>query len=532
MDRNVTFLGEFSKKLVTNTFFNFLGRCWSFILTLLLTPYILSRLDVRDFGTWVLMTIFISAFNPGQVPLFDLGAVFMKYISEYYTYEDYEGIHRVLVCGLFFYGLFGIALTSGGILLERPLFHLFHISDDASSAYFLVLVASAISNISAMLLSVFKGIQRMDKSNSLEIRLSILNAAGTIVFLRIGWGIFGLAANALLNAGLAVIVTWWAVRRMIPKIGMSVNLDKTLLRDMLAYGMKVQVSSFGGLVSFQVPKLIISRFLGTAAVSFYEVSSRLTLFMRALPLVMISALIPATSELRARKDRDRILQTYLMASKYVAMLTVAMAAFLITEARSVLTLWLGKGFESSVVLVQILAIGFGANILGGPASQTGAGVGRPEYDMRGTVLLAVLTPILGIALVHSFGAAGAAAGTTIAFCAATGYLLVAFHRNYVKNSVRTVLETIYLRPIAGSVFGALAVKGFHTLLPQLSASDSVRYMIPMKLGVDFGVFAAIYLVVLVVFRQVTAIDWNNFLSLIAFGLQLLRHPSRMLSDEN
>ena len=256
MDGNVTFLGEFSKKLVTNTFFNFLGRCWNFILTLLLTPYILSRLDVHDFGTWVLMTIFISAFNPGQVPLFDLGGVFMKYISEYYTYEDYAGINRVLLCGMFFYGLFGIALTSGGLLLERPLFHLFHISDGASSAYFLVLVASAISNISAMLLAVFKGIQRMDKSNSLEIRLSILNAAGTIVFLRIGWGIFGLAANALLNAGLAVIVTWWALRRMIPKIRMSAHLDKTLLGDMLAYGMKMQVSSVGGLVSFQVPTLL------------------------------------------------------------------------------------------------------------------------------------------------------------------------------------------------------------------------------------------------------------------------------------
>src|SRR5215831_20153666 len=306
MPDQITFLGDFSKKLVTNTFFNFLGRCWSFVLTLVLTPYILSHLNVRDFGTWVLMSMFISAFNPGQVPLFDLGGVFMKYISEFHTYEDYEGINRALVCGLFFYGLFGIALTSGGVLLERPLFHLFHISDGASSAYFLVLIASAISNISAMLLAVFKGIQRMDKSNSLEIRLSILNAAGTIVFLRIGWGIFGLAANALLNASVAVIVTWSAVKRMIPKIGMSLNLDKTLLRDMLAYGMKMQVSSIGGVVSFQVPKLIISRFLGTAAVSFYEVSSRLTLFMRALPLVMISALIPATSELRARKERDRI----------------------------------------------------------------------------------------------------------------------------------------------------------------------------------------------------------------------------------
>ena len=532
MDGNVTFLGEFSKKLVANTFFNFLGRCWSFILTLLLTPFILSHLDVHDFGTWVLMTIFISAFNPGQVPLFDLGGVFMKYISEYYTYEDFESINRVLTCGLFFYSVFGIGLISIGLLLERPLFHLLHISDSAAGAYLLVLAASAMANISAMLLSVFKGIQRMDKSNSLEIQLSLLNAAGTVVFLAAGWGILGLAVNALLNACVAVFVIWWAVQRTIPKLGKRSAFDRRLLRSMLAYGMKMQVSSIGGLVSFQLPKLIISRFLGTATVSFYEVSSRLTLFMRALPLVMISALIPATSELRARKDRNRILQTYLMASKYVAMLTVAMAAFLMVEARSVLLLWLGKGFESSVLLVQILAVGYGANILGGPASQTGAGIGRPEFDMRGTVLLTILTPILGLGLVQRFGAAGAAAGTCIAFLAATGYLLVAFHRNYVENSVRTVLEDIYFRPIAAGAFASLAVMGFHRVVPQLSSLEAVRYMIPIKIAADFAVFAPIYMVLLVAFRQVTALDWNNFLSLISFSAQLLRRPFRVLSDEN
>jgi O-antigen/teichoic acid export membrane protein len=313
---------------------------------------------------------------------------------------------------------------------------------------------------------------------------------------------------------------------------MHAAFDRRLLRSMLAYGMKMQVSSIGGLVSFQLPKLIISRFLGTASVSFYEVSSRLTLFMRALPLVMISALIPATSELRARKDRNRILQTYLMASKYVAMLTVAMASFLMVEARSVLLLWLGKGFESSVLLVQILAVGYGANILGGPASQTGAGIGRPEFDMRGTVLLTILTPILGLGLVQRFGAAGAAAGTCIAFLAATGYLLVAFHRNYVENSVRTVLEDIYFRPIAAGVFASLTVMGFHRFVPELSSWEAVRYMIPVKIAADFAIFAPIYMVLLVAFRQVTAIDWNNFLSLISFSAQLLRRPFRVLSDEN
>src|SRR2546428_12823018 len=83
----ITLQGEFSKKLVTNTFFNFLGRSWSFLIALLLTPYILAHLDVREFGTWVVLSIFISSYN-----LLDLGlgSSFVKYIAEYHTHDDFD----------------------------------------------------------------------------------------------------------------------------------------------------------------------------------------------------------------------------------------------------------------------------------------------------------------------------------------------------------------------------------------------------------------------------------------------------------
>ena len=518
----VTLQGEFSKKLVTNTLFNLLGRCWSFLLALLLTPYILTHLDVREFGTWVVLSIFISSFN-----LFDLGlgSSFVKFIAEYYTHDDFDRINRAFFSGLVFYSCFGILLVVVGLLLEKPLFSLFHVSD-ASQAYFLVLLSCALSNLAGMCLSVFKGIQRMDKSNSLEIKISIVNAIGTILFLQSGWGMLGLAMNAVVNALFAVLLTWWTLRRMMPTISLAWHFDGKLLRNMFGYGIKMQVSQIGGLICFRVDKLIVSWFLGIASVSFYEVSSRLTSFMRALPHVMISALIPATSELGARNDRAKILQTYLLVSKYVAMVTIAMVAFLVLEARSVITFWLGNGFENSVILVQILAIGYGANVLGGAASQTGAGVGRPEFDMRSTVLLSLLSPIFSILLVRQFGAAGAAAGSSLAFVIATVYLLLVFHRNYVQNSVRTVFRDVYLRPIAAGVFADLAVLGFHKLTPQLVSWETVRYLVPIKMAADFGIFAPLYIVLLVTFRQVTAIDWNNFVGLMSFSSEFLRHPLR------
>src|SRR5262249_36774362 len=151
--------------------------------------------------------------------------------------------------------------------------------------------------------------------------------------------------------------------------------------------------------------------------------------------------------LDAKNDRAKILRTYILASKYLAMVTIALVAFLVVEARSVITLWLGSGFENSVLLVQILAIGYGANVLGGAASQTGAGVGRPDFDMRSTILLALSNPIFSILLVRWFGAPGVAAGTSLAFTIAMVYLLITFHRNYVQSSVRSILQDIYVRPI-------------------------------------------------------------------------------------
>ena len=102
----ITFLGNFSKKLVTNTFFNVLGRFWNFLLTLLLTPYILSHLGVEQFGVWALFsTVLVGSFT-----LLDLGLV--RFISGYYAHKDFVHIGRTLSLGLMFYGTFGVGIVS------------------------------------------------------------------------------------------------------------------------------------------------------------------------------------------------------------------------------------------------------------------------------------------------------------------------------------------------------------------------------------------------------------------------------------
>ncbi len=519
---SVTFLGEFSKKLVTNTFFNFVGRFWSFVVTLLLTPYLLSRLTVGEFGTWVLLSVFVGSFN-----LLDLGlgSAFTKYVSQYHTQRDYPRINAVLFSGVLFYTVFGVGLVALGMALEGILFGIFRI-DVPPMVYPLVLVAFAINNIALMLLATLKGMQRMDQSNAVEIAMSVPALVGTVFFLESGWGMLGLAVNSVLLATMTALAAWRSMRRVEPEVGLAWRPDPALFKEMFAYGAKLQFSRLGGLVCFQVDKLIISRFLGVAAVSFYEVASRLTLFMRALPLVMISALIPATSELGARNDRARIEKAYMLASKYVVMATVALMGFVVIEADSLLRLWLGQGFGQSVILVQVLAIGYGINVMGGAASQTGAGVGRPEFDMKGMVLLTIVNPILSLFLVREYGAPGAAAGTSIALLVAAAYLVFLFHRDYLEDSAAKLIRDVHLRPWVAGLSATAVIWAFHGTVPAVVELGQARLLIPVKIAIDFLVFATAYVLLLVGLRHVTAIDWRNLTGLMSFGFEFVRHPLR------
>src|SRR6185436_7332213 len=141
--QSVTFLGEFSTTLATNTFFNVLGRFWSFFVTILLTPFILHSLGERNYGIWAAFVVFIGSSN-----LLDLGlgSSFVKFISAYHAQEDFEKINKAVFSGIVFYGLFGLGLIGVGLTFRAPLLTFFRISD-ASDAYVMALFACAIQSI-------------------------------------------------------------------------------------------------------------------------------------------------------------------------------------------------------------------------------------------------------------------------------------------------------------------------------------------------------------------------------------------------
>jgi peptidoglycan biosynthesis protein MviN/MurJ (putative lipid II flippase) len=169
------------------------------------------------------------------------------------------------------------------------------------------------------------------------------------------------------------------------------------------------------------------------------------------------------------------------------------------------------------------------NAMSEAASQTGSGVGRPDFDMRGAILLIVLNPVLSLLLVQQYGPPGAALGTTLALISSACYVLWSFHRHWVGSSVGALLRDIHLRPWLGALLAAAAVWGLERTVPEIETALGSRLLTPLKLLLDLAVFTGVYAAALTFSGHLTAVDWRNLKGLLAFGAGAVRRRGTAVS---
>src|SRR5688572_28167348 len=91
---------DFKKKVMRNTLHTIYARIAFFAISILITPYILTKLGNDEYGIWVLSSAFLS-----HIALADLGfgTSLVKFTAEYDARGDREGVSGIMSAGVVFY---------------------------------------------------------------------------------------------------------------------------------------------------------------------------------------------------------------------------------------------------------------------------------------------------------------------------------------------------------------------------------------------------------------------------------------------
>lgn len=432
-----------SYKVIKNTVYNIFGRFWGILVSIFLTPYIISSIGLERFGVWAIVGVVTGYFG-----LLDLGigTSFVKYIAEFYAKKEFDKINNIINTGFTLYCALAIVTTMLIFLLKNPILAFLnmpaYLRYEAGVVLVIGITLFGASNAMSPFAAVQGGLQRMDISNNIAAAMSTVNIAGTIFFLSHGYGLIGLMINnVIIFIGMAAVNIIIAYK-LLPELRFRIfSFDQSIFKKLFRFGYHMQIAKVAGIIAGQTDKILITCFLSIGFVTFYQLGSSIVYYAASLAAILTSALMPAFSEIEARSERPRLVEAYLRSMKYISFFIVPIFIYLIISAQQVIFMWMGYGYEQSVFVIQILAAAFLMNTIGQVPGSVCLAIDKPQLMAVGAMVIIVTNIILSALFIRIFGFLGVAWGTLIAVNTGTIFFLVRLHAE-MKISIWKMVKVI------------------------------------------------------------------------------------------
>jgi len=233
-----------------------------------------------------------------------------------------------------------------------------------------------------------------------------------------------------------------------------------IARELMPHGLKIQLSDWAQIVTFQFDKFIIAGMVGLVSVAPYEVANRSVTALRSIPSSGLDSFLPSAAI--GQHSPEETWQRYVAVTRLAA---TAVSVFMVAPlaiAPVFLYAWTGQmGFLSRGVFVA-LSCGFAANVLALPAAALVQAAARADLQARAAMLTLLVNIPLSLLLLWQWGMVGAAAGTSVAMTAGAALLLADAHRAYGRPLRPTLALVASYWPalVVCALFGLVAYLPF------------------------------------------------------------------------
>ena len=519
-------------KVVKNTFYNIISQVVSYLFPIFLIPIIISKIGQTEFGIYAIAYGFIGAFT-----LFDFGVStsFVKFISEYYYKNDYDGLNSTINIGALFYLCFTSLFWALGFLFSDIIIHYINIPPEAIEkgrfALYISLLIFFVATNSNIFVSVLISLQKMYVNSFLSIIIGAINFVSIIVVLLMGYGIYGLLLCQLFTVILGTTLNIILAKKYLPEMSFGIKyLKLSFLKKMTSFGAQMQVSKLAGFFSEKYDEFLLGVFSLLNNVTFFNISSRIVRFSTLVPMQFIVQVAPVAAELNSRSDVEKLKMLFRDTIKYLTFVSIPISVFIFIFAKEIIFTWMGSGYEVSSYLLRILMIGMIVNmIISSPGNSILPNIGVPKYQMYEGILHLCFNVVISYLLIKNFGLVGAAYGNMIATVVSSVYVFIMSVR-YFKNKYLDVMLNEYLLPLALSLFAGLI------LYTALQAGNVIGFHITNRInGIAFFAVATVFysFIYLYIILDTKYLNERNNIALAKIVLKFfpfIKHKNREVQE--
>lgn len=344
-------------RLVSGSVLRVVSLAVSAVCSFLLMPFVVHHLGDRLYGFWSLASVFI-----GYYSLLDLGL--SSAVSQYVCIAI--GKNDLRECRSVFNTAIRIQLILGAIALVAtfaiaamtPLFT--HVVADAHLFREVVIILgfNAAFNFPV---KVYGGVldaeYRFDINASLAILGAVLRTGLILWAILAGGSLLALAWMTFLASLPVAALQIWFGKREASWARIDARHQARRVRSLFSYSIYTFLSYLADILRFQVDPLVISGFIGLAAVTHYRVGSVFSqqYFLQTVVL-SVGILGPVLSRLHGAGEQSRIEAVFFFGTKVSAWVSVFLCFGLIGWGKPFIARWMGPNYLDAYWPLVILAL--------------------------------------------------------------------------------------------------------------------------------------------------------------------------------
>jgi membrane protein EpsK len=336
------------KQIFINLITNIIAMCFSMLISIWLTPYLINKLGLAAYGYIGLInniSLFMSLITYSLTSM--VGRFLIVSMENAGTNAASKYISSALFGNLFF-GLFSIPviliITS---MLERMLQIQKEFIFDVKLAFFLSVVAFLLNSIFMVLSTGAYSANRLDINNGINILSNLVRLAFLIVIFSVfGAKIWHVALSSFLQVVISIILAYFSFKKLLPLIRFSIrNFNIANSVELFSSGFLNSIVLLGNLFLTQIDLIVGNRFLSPEIIGMYAAILLLPNSIRNIAMAISSAFTPTTISLYSSGDMKGLRVYSNQVVKFCGLLIGWPVAIISGLSIPIISLWLGKDYS-------------------------------------------------------------------------------------------------------------------------------------------------------------------------------------------
>jgi O-antigen/teichoic acid export membrane protein len=442
-----------------------------------------------------------------------INSAMVRCIAQFRSEDRISEVRSIIVSGIFFEIVFGIALSvvSFGLsgYLASDVFHRPEITSLIQIASISILAGGLINAATA----AFTGVEKMELNSVMIIFQSVIKTVIMISLVILGLGTSGAVLGytiAMLIAGLIGMALVWIQFRNLSKLS-NVKIEiQAYIKSMLTYGMPLSLSAIisgflGQYYAFLLPIFYIN---DNIAIGNYGIASTFVVLIGFFATPITTMLFPAFSKLNPQKDKQALLKVFQFSIKYASLLVVPVAALVMCLAEPAVSTLFGESYSTAPLFLTLLALSYTFPALGTlSVGNFISSQGKTKFLLYLTLIQAAVGFPLAYILIMQFGVLGLIVTNLV-----TGIPTIIISLSWIRKHYGLTVDWLSSAKILSSSF--LSAGLTYLLVLELGFSSLIRLII----GIIFFVF--VFLAIVLITQTINKSDVENIRGMV-HGLGLI-----------